>query len=269
VPFKYAHNRRASGIAVGVAVLVGVKVLVLVGVAVGVCVSVGVDVAVLVGLGLGVAVKGRHSMNADKGGSGISQRLPEHFSVRCSTTPAGMSMSIVPSPPCSCRPVFGISGVNAGGVRVFLPAGIVGSVGVGDGVALGDNVGVAVLVERNVGVLVALGSFVGVLVHVGVIVLVGTCVLTNGVAVAVTVGAGGAGTTIGLHADHKQANNNAPSTNRLMRLYVCGSYAIRRAERCTSSQSIVGSLSKFMLSPEVMLFAAVLPRCAVAPCRKM
>jgi hypothetical protein len=257
-------------------------VFVLVGVAVGVCVLVGVNVAVLEGVAVAVGVKGRHSMNADKGGSGISQRLPEHFSVRCSTTPAGMSMSIVPSPPCNCRPVFGISGVNAGGVRVFLPAGIVGSVGVWDGVALGNNVGVAVLVERNVGVLVALGSFVGDFVHVAVpvsvmgafvpvgeMVLVGTCVLTNGVAVAVTVGAGGAGTTIGLHALHKQTNNNAPTTNRTIRLYVCGSYAIRRAERCTSSQSIVGSLSKFMLSPEVMLFAAVLPRCAVAPCRKM
>jgi hypothetical protein len=147
---------------------------VLVGVAVGVLVSVGVNVAVFVDVAVAVGVKGRHSIHADKGGSGISQRLPEHFSVRCSTTPAGMAMSIVPSPPCSVHPVFGISGVNAGGVRVFLPDGIVGSVGVWDGVALGDNVGVAVLVKVNVGVLVALGSFVGVFVHVGVIVLVGT-----------------------------------------------------------------------------------------------
>jgi hypothetical protein len=177
VPFRYAQNNLASaGVAVGVAVLVGVKVLVLVGVAVGVLVSVGVNVAVFVLVGLGVAVKGRHSMNADRGGSGISQRLPEHFSVRCSTTPAGMSMSIVPSPPCSVRPVFGISGVNAGGVRVFLPAGIVGSVGVGVAVfsTVDVNVGASVFVGNNVGVAVRVAVKDGVLVHVGVIVLVGT-----------------------------------------------------------------------------------------------
>jgi hypothetical protein len=86
----------------------------------------------------------------------------------------GVCVSAIRVRSTALAPFTGSNGVNAGGVRVFLPAGIVGSVGVGDGVALGDNVGVAVLVERNVGVLVALGSFVGVFVHVGVIVLVGT-----------------------------------------------------------------------------------------------
>jgi hypothetical protein len=167
-------------VGVKVLVLVGVKVLVLVGVAVGVLVSVGVNVAVFVLVGVGVAVKGRHSMNADKGGSGISHKLPWHFSVRCSTTPAGTSMSIVPSPPCSVRPVFGISGVNAGGVRVFLPLGIVGSVGVGvtDFSTVDVKVGVPVFVGGNgvgatrVGVILI--TVTGVFVHVGVIVLVGT-----------------------------------------------------------------------------------------------
>jgi hypothetical protein len=176
VPFRYAQSRFASRVAVGVAVLVGVNVLVAVSVGVGVLVSVGVNVAVLVDVAVAVGVKGRHSIHADRGGSGISQRLPEHFSVRCSTTPAGMSMSIVPSPPCSCRPVFGISGVNTGGVRVFLPAGIVGSVGVGVAVfsTVDVNVGASVFVGNNVGVAVRVAVKDGVLVHVGVIVLVGT-----------------------------------------------------------------------------------------------
>jgi hypothetical protein len=166
-------------------VLVGVKVLVLVGVAVGVLVSVGVDVAVLVLVGVGVIVKGRHSMNADRGGSGISQRLPEHFSVRCSTTPAGMSMSIVPSPPCSGSPVVGnvsrpgvvINPTVGDGVGVWVASGNTVDVDVAASVFVGKNfVGVRVgnPVGVNVGVFVALGSFVGVLVHVGVIVLVGT-----------------------------------------------------------------------------------------------
>jgi hypothetical protein len=148
---------------------------------------------------------------------------------------------------CADNPEFGNSGVSVPGILVrSRPAGIGVLVSVGSAVDV--DPGVSVLVGCNVGVIVGVGVFVhvAVLVNVGVIVLVGTCVLTNGVAVAVTVGAGGAGTTIGLHALHKQTNNNAPSTNKLIRLYVCGSYAMRRAERCTSSQSMLGSLSRFM-----------------------
>ena len=86
----------------------------------------------------------------------------------------------------SLAPVFGKIGVATGGVRVFLPAGIVGSVGVlvTVGVAVDVNPGVSVCVGRNVGVIVNEGVSVGKRVHVGVIVLV-----CSSVGVAVT-GAG-------------------------------------------------------------------------------
>jgi hypothetical protein len=139
---------------------------------------------------------------------------------------------------CSDIPVLG---------SVSRPAGILVALGIedGEGIAVDVftvNVAVDVYVSGR-----AVAVFDGVIVHVGVTVLVGICVDSKGVAVAVIVGAGVPPHTGRLNSQH--ANNNTPAAINVNVRYVCGSNTMRRTLICTASQSIVGSLFRFMPCP--------------------